>query len=77
MRDDDAPTVSADQDAWVDLARAVRAQLFKAAEMLPAMKPDEQQQFVLACKEALWLNQNAADFDHYLELQAARVTHAD
>ena len=76
MHDDDDPCGSSEQTAWIELAAAVRAQLLKAAELLPAMKPEEQKQFIDACREAIWLHHNALCFDKEAELQQARLPYS-
>ncbi len=68
---------TADQDAWVELAQAIRAQLRKTAEMMPAMTPEEVKTFIEAAREALWLEQNAAAFDKDVELKLQRLPYSD
>ena len=68
---------TADQDAWVELAQAVRAQLMKRVELMPAMSPDEVKTFVESVQKALCLELNAATFDKDIELMQARPTWGD
>lgn len=63
---------TADQIAWVEIAQAVRVQLCKYAENIPAMNPDEVKTYVETVRTALLNEQNAASFDKDLELMLAR-----
>lgn len=74
---DDKPDCSAEQQAWVELAQAVRSQLAKAVALFPAMKPDEQKAFVETCKEAVWFQQAAETHDREVELKNNRVAFSD
>ena len=71
---DDDPDTTADQDQWMDLARAVRAGLMKQAALLSAMTPEEIKAFIEACRDALFLEVNASSFDKRVELEQNRVT---
>lgn len=71
--DDGGKVTSAEQDAWTELAIAIRGQLAKQVELIPAMKPDEAKTLVDSAREAFWLHQNAALWDKELELKESRL----
>lgn len=66
---------TAHQDQWVEIAEAIRGQLRKYAELMPAMKPDELKTFVEAVTAAKWLEESARTFDQDVELRERRVTY--
>ena len=73
MHDDDTPTDSADQDAWLELARAVRVRLAGQVDLIPAMQPCEVQQFVETCRAALNLEIEAATRDKRIDVELGRL----
>lgn len=72
--DDDEPTTSPDQDAWVELATRLRAELAKRVPEVGAMKVDEVAQFVAAVRDAYWLHLLTACWDKKVELELARIS---
>lgn len=68
---------TADQDAWVEIAQAIRGQILKYAEDITLMEPEELKDFVAAVRDALFLELNAQTFDQDLELLRGRITHED
>lgn len=71
---DGEPINSADQDAWVALFTAARAELAKLVPLIPAMKPDEAKILVEAMQAAMWGHHNAETFDKRTELELSRIT---
>ncbi len=71
------PGGSAHQDAWVELAVAVREQLRKRAKRLPEMDADDCKTFVAACQAAIALEWDARGFDKTVELHEARTAFGD
>lgn len=61
------PLTSCEQDAWCDIAQAVRLRLTQQLEMLPAMLPSEAWALVNALQQTYWLSQNAQLYDKNLE----------
>lgn len=54
---------SANQDAWQEIADAVRSQIAKQVPLMPAMKPEEQKDFMDVIQRALWLTHSADTYD--------------
>lgn len=77
MHDDDRESCSADQQAWIEVARAVRGQLRKYAELMPAMTVPEAREFVATIRDALLLERDATSFDKDVELAESRVSYSD
>lgn len=73
MNDDDAPTTSADQDAWTALADALRSELAKQIPLMGAMKPDEIKTLVEAADSAMWMRIRAGLFDKRIELERNKL----
>ncbi len=71
----DDETTSADQDAWVEIAQAVREQIRRRIPDMGAMKPDEISAFVEAARCAQWFEEACHVFDRELELRRQRVTY--
>jgi hypothetical protein len=68
------PLTSAEQDSWREIAVAVRAVLRDAiARQLPGMNPEDKQVLVETARMALWLEQDAAAYDHEIDLRNART----
>lgn len=57
---------SADRDQWLEIAQAIRAELAKKVQLIPAMNPDEVKTFVDTVREAYQLEINASLFDEAL-----------
>lgn len=64
---DSGPVVSAEQDQWADICAAVRAELAKSCQLLPAMKADEVSSFIKAVDDAMWNEVKARTFDEQIE----------
>lgn len=58
---------SAEQDQWKEIIAAVRADLAKRAELLPAMKPEEVGSFIMAVDDAMWCEIKAESYDEAVE----------
>ncbi len=58
---------SAAQQQWCDITAAVRAQLAKQVELMPAMKPDEIVSLINALDTAMWNEAKAATYDETIE----------
>ena len=74
MISDDEPVTSADQDAWVSLATAVRAELAKMVPRIPAMTPEEINDLIAAIDGARCSHVNALLFDKLIELESAKTS---
>lgn len=64
---------TADQDAWLEVAHAVREQLRRLVPLMHAMTPEEVKTFVDAVNQALCLERGAQAFDHDVDLDLARL----
>lgn len=64
---DHTPLSSVDQDAWCEIAQALRLKLTQQLEMVPAMLPSEACCLVTAFQQAYWLGHNAQLYDKNLE----------
>jgi predicted ATPase len=64
---------SAAEHQWTEIAESLRQVIAKQVPLMPAMKPDEQKQFVDMIGDVFWLEVKANNFDAYLE-QTARKT---
>mgnify|MGYP001577034086 CR=1 FL=1 len=69
-----AEVASAEQQQWQDICAAVRAQLAKAVEWMPAMNPDEVASLIEAIDTAIWTETKAASFDESVEQRRAEMT---
>jgi hypothetical protein len=59
---------TATQDQWMEIAAAIRAQIAKAAALMPAMVPSETIQAIVgAANDAMWLEVKSASFDEAVE----------
>jgi hypothetical protein len=58
---------SADQDQWVEIARALRAELAKKVLFIHAMNPGEIKELVETLDKTISLEINAETFDECLE----------
>jgi hypothetical protein len=74
---DDTPTTSADQDAWLEFARAMRAAVAKRVPHVAEMAPAELVQFVYAGRAVMQLDAGARTFDEAVELQLAKTVFGD
>lgn len=72
--DSDHELASADQDAWVEIAQAVREQLRRRIADMPAMNPGELQSFANAYRDAQFFEEWAHAFDHEVELRKRRIS---
>lgn len=63
MHDNDAPVSSPEQDAWKEMAAAIRVQLEKRIPDLAAMNPDEISDFMEAVSSAQELELYAPSYD--------------
>ncbi len=68
---------TADQDAWLEIARGIREGIRQRSAYIPAMTPDEIKALVEAAADAYWLTVNAATLDKRVELEHSRITAAD
>jgi len=68
---------SADQDDWLEIAQAIRAQLRKYTDNIPGMNPGEVKDFVESVNYAYWLEVHASSFDKEVDLQLARTVLSD
>lgn len=64
---------SADQDAWLELARTIRAMALKVAPTIPTMTPEDMKHFTEMAQNAFFLEQCAAAYDHRLELELNKI----
>lgn len=62
-----SPISSAEQDQWCDICAAVRAQIAKQIEMIPAMTAEELTAFVTAIDTAIWNETKARSYDAAVE----------
>jgi hypothetical protein len=60
---DDTPATSADRDAWLELARAMRAAVADRVPQMAEMAPAELVQFVDAARAVMQLDADARTFD--------------
>lgn len=58
---------SAEQQQWQEITAAVRAQLAKQAELMPAMDIGEVAQLIGAIDNAMWTEVKAAAYDEEVE----------
>lgn len=70
---DSEPVSSAEQEAWTDLADAVRSQLAKIVPMIPAMKQDELKSFIETLQAAYWFEHNARLWDKKYDDELKRL----
>ena len=70
---DEGPVTSADEDAWIDIARRMRAEIEKQIPLVGAMSPTNLKIFVEAVRDIRWLNQNALTFDKDVEIEMAKM----
>ncbi len=68
---------SADQDAWVEIARSVRSQIEKLVPQMGAMKPEEVKTFIDALNQARWMNEAALAFDKTVENENAKLPYGN
>lgn len=73
----DNPITSVEQDAWAEIAAAIREGIRKAAALMPTMKPDELKAFVETARNAVVLELDAQTFDNDIKLQMSRVAYGD
>lgn len=57
---------SAEQDQWVDLACAIRSELFRRAAKMPRMGINDLQSFICCCREALSVELSSRSYDSRL-----------
>jgi hypothetical protein len=72
MSDDDEPVSSADQDAWVAIARALRFQIERQIPTAGAMSPNDLKTFIDAVREVQWLHERSLEFDANVARENAR-----
>lgn len=70
---DEGETSSADQDAWLAIARAAREQFARQIPMMGAMKPEELKAFIDALGDLRWLELRAHSHDKAIEIELARL----
>lgn len=70
---DEGEVTSADQDAWLAMARAVREQFAKQIPLMGAMKPEELKAFVEAMGDLRWLELRAHSHDKAIENELAKL----
>lgn len=71
--DRDEVEETARQGGWKELSEAVRDWLCKEARRMPEMNPTDLKTFVEACRQARWLDEDAAAFDKDVELRNNRI----
>lgn len=59
--------ITAIQTQWEEIAAAVRAQLAKQVELMPAMKTEEVGTLISAIDAALWIEVQAMTWDERIE----------
>lgn len=73
MNDEKDPCSSAEQDSWVDLAQRAQIKLGEMINTIPAMKPEEAKELMLALNQCYWFHMNAITWDHRLQLEMTRL----
>lgn len=77
MHDDDTDTPTADQAAWEELSQVIRGQLAKYAQRMPEMSVEELKEFVETCRDALFFEWNAHDFDNEVDRAGRQLFNSD
>ena len=75
MNDDEEE--SAAMVGWQKIADGLRGTLAKFTREADKMSIADVRELVNACREAQWLEQAAADYDHEIALNKARIIFSD
>jgi hypothetical protein len=77
MNDEEGEEPSAAMVGWQEIAADLRQTLAQFAREAGKMNMDDVRTLTQACREAQWLEQAAADYDHEIALNKARIVFSD